>query len=151
MQASLHPEKKREAFTEATNAYLQSLQSIDVRLRRQIYGLEEANIIPPEKLRPIATNKSEVSAMPIGYRGPPQGRKEEDDSGAGGVKGGESGLGIGSLDIGLLNSKSGRVGREMEAELWGKARKYLEDRQGSDRDSKELRDASSGGDVHMRD
>lgn len=34
--------------------------------------------------------------------------------------------GIGKLDIGWLNSRSGRVGRDMEAELWEKARTFLE-------------------------
>ncbi len=33
---------------------------------------------------------------------------------------------MGKLDIGWLNSRSGRVGRDMEAELWGKARTFLE-------------------------
>lgn len=34
--------------------------------------------------------------------------------------------GMGKLDIGWLNSRSGRVGRDMEAELWEKARMFLE-------------------------
>jgi hypothetical protein len=34
--------------------------------------------------------------------------------------------GMGKLDIGWLNSRSGRVGRDMEAELWEKARTFLE-------------------------
>jgi hypothetical protein len=32
----------------------------------------------------------------------------------------------GKLDIGWLNSRSGRVGRDNETELWAKARKFLE-------------------------
>lgn len=35
---------------------------------------------------------------------------------------------LGKLDIGWLNSRSGRVGRDMEAELWEKARIFLEER-----------------------
>jgi hypothetical protein len=35
--------------------------------------------------------------------------------------------GIGHLDIGFLNSRSGRVGRDFEAELWTKTRGFLED------------------------
>ena len=35
--------------------------------------------------------------------------------------------GMGKLDIGWLNSRSGRVGRDMEAELWERARKFLEE------------------------
>lgn len=34
---------------------------------------------------------------------------------------------LGNLDIGWLNSRSGIVDRNMEAELWVKARKFLED------------------------
>lgn len=34
--------------------------------------------------------------------------------------------GMGKLDIGFLNSRSGRVGRDMEAELWERSRKFLE-------------------------
>jgi hypothetical protein len=33
---------------------------------------------------------------------------------------------LGNLDIGWLNSRSGRVERDMEAELWEKARTFLE-------------------------
>ena len=35
--------------------------------------------------------------------------------------------GTGKLDIGWLNSRSGKVGRDNEAELWAKARTFLED------------------------
>lgn len=45
-------QNKREAFQEISNTYLRTLQSVDVRLRRQIYGLEEADIIPGEKSKP---------------------------------------------------------------------------------------------------
>ena len=31
-----------------------------------------------------------------------------------------------TLDVGWLNSRSGKVGRDMEAELWAKARAFLE-------------------------
>jgi hypothetical protein len=34
--------------------------------------------------------------------------------------------GMGKLDIGWLNSRSGRVERDMEAELWERARVFLE-------------------------
>lgn len=33
---------------------------------------------------------------------------------------------MGKLDIGWLNSRSGRVGRDMEAELWSKAKIFVE-------------------------
>lgn len=37
---------------------------------------------------------------------------------------------MGKMDIGFLNTRSGRVGRDMEAELWEKARSFLEDLEG---------------------
>ncbi|KUJ21365.1 uncharacterized protein LY89DRAFT_549535, partial [Mollisia scopiformis] len=108
------PSARREAFENASNSYLKTLQKVDIGLKRQIYGLEESNIIPPEKAK--------------------RGRDGQDGSGMGGLRSaaapaeppsGESGMG--RLDIGWLNSRSGRVGRDMEAELWDKAKVFLED------------------------
>src|SRR4051812_40655572 len=53
---------KREAFQETSNTYLKTLQSVDVRLRRQIYGLEEAKIIPAEKTK--AKEKEPTAVAP---------------------------------------------------------------------------------------
>jgi hypothetical protein len=33
---------------------------------------------------------------------------------------------VGSLDVGWLNSRGSKVERDMEAELWGKAKDFLE-------------------------
>lgn len=51
--------------------------------------------------------------------------------------------GMGKLDIGWLNSRGGRVERDMEAELWGRARAFLE------RDGKE-KEGEGEEDVEMR-
>lgn len=87
---------------------------MDVGLRRQILGLEEANIIPYEKSR--------------------RGKEGQDGSAMGGMRPGAAAAetlsgenGMGKLDIGWLNSRSGRVARDMEAELWAKAKVFLED------------------------
>ena len=52
--------------------------------------------------------------------------------------------GLGELDIGWLNSRNDKVGKEMEAELWGKAAELLkevnEGQEGQD---------GQGGDVRM--
>jgi len=40
---------------------------------------------------------------------------------------------MGKLDLGWLNSRAGRVDRAMEAELWSKARAFLEDETGENR------------------
>jgi hypothetical protein len=73
---------------------LKTLQSIDVGLHRQIYGLEEAGIIPAEKAeKPKKDGKASTAAEPAGA----------------------DVASMGKLDIGWLNSRSGRVGRDMEA------------------------------------
>jgi len=109
---------KREDFQNTSNEYLKTLQSVDVRLKRQVYGLEEAGIIPAENTKPKNKDGPElVGGMAMGGKG-----KEEVSVGDGGM---------GKLDIGWLNSRSGRVGRAMEAELWEKARGFLEGIEGA--------------------
>jgi hypothetical protein len=95
---------RKEAFKSATDNYLSTLHSVDLRLRRQIWGLEEADIIIDKKTKDSQQPK-------IGGDGKP----EKDFEG-----------GTGKLDIGWLNSRSGKVGRDNEAELWAKARTFLE-------------------------
>lgn len=82
--------------------FLSILHSVDVRLKRQIWGLEEAGILKD---------------------------KPKEDATSGGPKPvlEPNGLGmLGSLDVGWLNSRSNQVEREMEAELWTGARTHLE-------------------------
>ncbi|RDW71185.1 hypothetical protein BP6252_07748 [Coleophoma cylindrospora] len=102
---------RRDAFQAASNSYLKTLQSVDVRLRRQIYGLEEANIIPAE----IA--KTKKPAEKSSQRDGPSTSSDLSMVTEGTM---------GKLDIGWLNSRSGRVGRDMEAELWSKAKTFVE-------------------------
>ena len=84
---------------------MKTLQSIDVGLHRQIYGLEEAGIIPAEKAeKPKKDGKASTSTESVGA----------------------DVASMGKLDIGWLNSRGGRVGRDMEAELWERARGFLE-------------------------
>ena len=98
--------ERKEAFQKASESYLTTLQKVDVLLRRNIYGLEEANIIPAEK-----KTREQVKGG-------------KTDGGAKAIGGDVASLG--KLDIGWLNSRSGRVGRDMEAELWEKAKVFLE-------------------------
>jgi hypothetical protein len=120
---------KREAFQDISNTYLRTLQSVDVRLRRQIYGLEEANIIPAEKTKAKANEGQEtmLGGMSALMAGQGAGGKEETL-----ISVGEGG--IGKLDIGWLNSRSGSVDRDMEAELWERAKVFMEaiDKTGED-------------------
>ena len=84
------------------DAFLSTLHRVDVRLKRQIMALEEAGIIS------------------LG------GSKDTKQPGAGGTIE-PNGVGnIGNLDVGWLNSRSNKVERDMEAELWTKARAHLE-------------------------
>jgi hypothetical protein len=98
---------RKQAFQSASESYFSTLQSLDVGLRRQILGLEEADILPTDK------GKKEKQVNEFGQTGPAPEATIADG-------------GMGKLDIGWLNSRSGRVGRDMEAELWEKARTFLE-------------------------
>ena len=101
-------------FEDAMNKFLSTLHSVDARLKRQILGLDEAGIIS------LPSNKDAAKDKP----------KDDDGPGAGaGPKPAlePDGVGmVGDLDVGWLNSRSNQVEREMEAELWTKARKHLE-------------------------
>ncbi|TQV90988.1 Mediator complex, subunit Med11 [Cordyceps javanica] len=91
------------AFTGSTDAFLTALHNIDVRMKRQIMALEEAGIVDLNSASRADPNApSRASLRP-------------------------NGLGaVGSLDVGWLNSRSTKVERDMEAELWDKAKKLLE-------------------------
>ncbi|KAL4749076.1 hypothetical protein BDW72DRAFT_142333 [Aspergillus terricola var. indicus] len=93
---SLDSHKAR--FKEATSQYFALLSSIDVRLRRQVYALEEASILAPD------------SSSRTG------------DSGSGAAAGGTSN----PLDVSWLNSRKDTVGKEKEAELWAAARQFVQ-------------------------
>jgi len=97
--------ERKKAFENATDNYLSTLHTVDVGLRRQIWGLEEADIIMEKK-----TKDSQE------YKNAGEGKPEKDFEG-----------GTSKLDIGWLNSRSGKVGRDNEAELWAKARSFLQD------------------------
>ena len=95
---SLDARKKR--FQEATSQYFALLSSIDVRLRRQVYALEEAAILAPD-------SASRTSDGP-------------------GAAGGAAAAPASSLDISWLNSRKDTVGKDKEAELWAAAREFVE-------------------------
>jgi hypothetical protein len=134
-----------------TNTYLKTLQSVDVRLRRQIYGLEEANIIPAvlTKIQKKATHGF-VKDMEDGLSEAQKKKKREEDDSKDEARA-QLHLhegGMGKLDVGWLNSRSGKVGRDMEAELWEKSRIFLEgvggttgeDQKGGKSEDQDMRD-----------
>ena len=98
---------RKEAFKSASESYLNTLQSIDIGLKRQILGLEEADILPTDKAKKDKQINEFGKTAPVGETT-------------------IADCGMGKLDIGWLNSRSGRVERDMEAELWEKARTFLE-------------------------
>ncbi|PFH58841.1 hypothetical protein XA68_13147 [Ophiocordyceps unilateralis] len=100
---ALDPPAQKEAFRLATDSFLTTLHSIDVRVKRQVLALEEAGIV-------------DLSNAP--RHGP---------NGAGKASLKPNGVGtVGNLDVGWLNSRSWGVDRDMEAELWQEAREFLE-------------------------
>ncbi|KAG5975438.1 hypothetical protein E4U55_007676 [Claviceps digitariae] len=104
------PPAQKEAFKSATNSFLTTLHSIDVRMKRQIMALEEAGIVNlANETRQGPSGGTKASLKP-------------------------NGLGtVGGLDVGWLNSRSTRVEREMEGELWQEAKEFLQ-REHGDRD-----------------
>lgn len=100
---AMDAESQKEAFRSATDSFLTTLHDIDVRMKRQIMALEEAGIVnlaSTTRQGPNAT--AQASLRPNGQ-------------GA-----------VGNLDVGWLNSRSTKVERDMEAELWERAKKLLE-------------------------
>lgn len=110
-------EKRKSLFTETTSQYFSLLSTIDVNLRRQIYALEEADIIPAEIAAKESQTSPTVPAALAALSGPRQNGKEKAPVHA---------SGMGNLDVGWLNSRNDGVGKEMEAELWAKAHDLVE-------------------------
>lgn len=93
----------RSAFTAATETYFSTLSSIEVRLRRQVYALEEANLIRPGDDRAAR-----------------RGRALGNDSGI-------TRVGGGPLDPSWLNARAtDKVGAGMKRELLAQAREFVE-------------------------
>lgn len=130
----------------ATSKYFALVSSLDVRLRRQIYALEEDDILPAELIENEAQTNTAippgVSATAGGSTGPVSRRL---GSGKGAITGG----GLGSLDVGWLNSRNDRVGKEMEAKLWYQAREFVQTVQKDTARQEPESDTQTGEDVAM--
>lgn len=108
-------QQQKESFTTATSSYFTSLSSLDVQLRRQIYALEEAGILPTE----AAFKETPASlAVPSGVSTLGGLSNAQSSKQTGSSRAAITGDGLGSLDIGWLNSRNDHIGKEMEAELW---------------------------------
>lgn len=98
-------ESHKTQFQDATAQYFALLSSIDVRLRRQVFALEEASLVAPE-----STSRTGDAAGT--------------SAGIGGASG--AAAAANPLDISWLNSRKDTVGKDKEAELWAAARQYVE-------------------------
>ncbi len=111
-------ESQKHAFTDASSEYFKLLSSIDVRLRRQINALQAAKIIPAEAVTRESQNSQAVPSMMSG----PASLSKQMGGGRSVITGG----GLGSLDVGWLNSKNDHIGKGMEAGLWEEAQQFVE-------------------------
>ena len=113
---------------------------MDVNLRRQIYALEEADILPAE-----AITKEPSTGLAVSSTAQANSPISSFSRTIGGSKGAIIGGGLGSLDVGWLNSRNDNVGKEMKSELWGEAEKFvhkLEKRKvGRDREPDSLKES----------
>jgi len=107
---------RKENFQQNATEYYTLLQSVVARLRRQAYALEEAGIISADA-NTIATITVKKPPPPPG----PPGSKPVND--------GErlTNGGLGSHDIGWLNSRGNKVGADKGQELVDDAKKLLDD------------------------
>ena len=106
-------DKQKAGFSAAASEYFARLYSIDVGLRTQIHALEEAKII-------FTVANYQPSAATDGGKDGSAAAKAAAVS-----KDAVTGGGLGSLDVGWLNSRNDYVGKQMEAELWKKASDFL--------------------------
>ncbi|KAL8806493.1 MAG: hypothetical protein Q9182_001275 [Xanthomendoza sp. 2 TL-2023] len=112
-------EQRKERFVMASSQYFSLLSSIDVRLRRHISALEDAEIIPSETTaKDLQTNGiPPTSDMPISNSFVPRPAVSSRDTIVNG--------GLGNLDIGWLNSRNNNVEKDMKAELWNEAHQIV--------------------------
>ncbi|KAI0442164.1 mediator complex, subunit Med11 [Xylaria telfairii] len=100
-----------QQFKESMDEFVKTLRVVNVGIKRQIWGLEEAGI--------ISLNKKELNIREEGGEvqasNARNGLLEPDGSGK-----------IGGLDVGWLNSRSNKVERDMEADLWQEAEDILQ-------------------------
>lgn len=115
-------EQQRQTFQQAASQYFALLSSVDVRLRRQIYALEEAEIIPAEAPPKEQPNSLSVPSAFAAFGNGPATPSTKQVASSKAVVGG---VGMGSLDVGWLNSRNDDVGKEKEAELWAEAERFM--------------------------
>jgi len=116
-------ESHKTQFKDATQQYFALLSSIDVRLRRQVYALEEASVLPPERTG--------------------------DAAGAAAAGGTGAAAASNPLDVSWLNSRKDTVGKDKEAELWSAARAFVEQLDQSPSGQKDSSKSNDDSDMHV--
>ncbi|KAI1390519.1 mediator complex protein-domain-containing protein [Hypoxylon trugodes] len=102
--------QQSQVFQDSLNEFLRTLRTVNVGMKRQIWGLEEAHIISLDKESQNVRDEGGES-QGASHRNAPL---KPDGDGK-----------IGGLDVGWLNSRSDKVERDMEADLWKEAELYL--------------------------
>ncbi|KAF2969372.1 hypothetical protein GQX73_g4239 [Xylaria multiplex] len=97
-------------FKESMDEFMRTLRTVNVGIKRQIWGLEEAGIISLGK-KELSTREEGGEVLASNTR---NGVLEPDGNGK-----------IGGLDVGWLNSRSNKVEKDMEADLWQEAEDIL--------------------------
>ncbi|KAK0652026.1 mediator complex, subunit Med11 [Cercophora newfieldiana] len=111
------------SFKDIQSSFINTLDRIDKHLKRNIYALEEAGI--------ITLRASDAQAGGDGGGNPAESRDTIGSGGSGRAKEivarlDPDGVGrYGGLDVGQLNMASSTVERDMERELWEKAREQV--------------------------
>jgi Mediator complex protein len=90
-------------FLDSVTTYFTLLSSIDVRLRRQVYALQEAGLIAEGDAKDAKRGASAAATAAAAAGG-----------------------GSGQLDVSWLNSRGDQVEKDMEREVWGRAREFVE-------------------------
>lgn len=95
----------KSQFLDSITTYFTTLSSIDVRLRRQVYALQEAGLIKEGDAKDAKRGASAAAAAALPGNG----------AGAGG-----------GMDVGWLNGGGDQVEKDMEREVWRRASEFLE-------------------------
>ncbi|KAI1805381.1 mediator complex, subunit Med11 [Daldinia bambusicola] len=103
--------QESQVFQDSMNDFLRTLRTVNVGMKRQIWGLEEEHIISLENKDGPSIRDEGGEAQSAGNRNTPI---KPDGDGK-----------IGGLDVGWLNSRSDEVERGMETDLWAEAEAFL--------------------------
>ncbi|KAI2463409.1 mediator complex, subunit Med11 [Annulohypoxylon bovei var. microspora] len=104
-------DQQSRVFQDSMNDFLRTLRTVNVGMKRQIWGLEEEQIISLDK-EPQNLRDEGGEVQIANHRNAPL---KPDGDGK-----------IGGLDVGWLNSRSDKVERDMEADLWNEAEAFLQ-------------------------